>query len=156
VAPSKPIFELLMKTILILSGFLLVTGCIPFPTYKTLQPESSITVVDLAGVPIDFASAQLISSSYPYGYEKFRVITKTSTSGKASFTKIKQWKIEAPLMMHGAEYFFWNWCISKEGYKTFQTRYTSSTEFNNASFITLYPGSSKACSEEHESWQPQE
>jgi len=145
-----------MKTILILSGFLLVTGCVPFPTYKTLLPESSMTVVDPAGVPIDFASVQLISSSYPYGYEKFRVITKTSPSGKARFAKIKQWRIEAPLMMHGAEHFFWNWCISKEGYKTFQTRYTSSTEFDNSPFITLYPGNSKACPEEHESWQPQE
>ncbi len=145
-----------MKIILILSVFLLMAGCIPFPTYKTLQPESSITVVDPAGKPIDFASVQLISSSYPYGYEKFRVITKTSPSGNARFTKIKQWRIEAPLMMHGVEEFFWNWCISKEGYKTLQTHYKSSKDFKNVSFITLYPGNSVACLEEHEAWPHQE
>jgi hypothetical protein len=139
-----------MKILLSLTVFLLLTGCVPFPTYKTLQPHASIKVVDPKGEPINGAKVELISSSYPYGHEKFRTIGRTRFGGEISVAKTKQWRMEMPLMIHGAEFYFWNWCVSKDGYETVRTRYTSSDEFKTTSLITLYPGKSRECPDEYE------
>ena len=119
----------------------------PFPTYKTLQPSASVKVVDHAAEPIDGAKVELISSSYPYRLEKFRIIARTNHEGEVHFANIKEWRVEMPLMIHGMEVFFWNWCVSKDGYKTVQTHYTSSDHFETNSIVTLAPGESKACPE---------
>jgi hypothetical protein len=135
--------RLLLSTLILT----LISGCVPFPTYKTLQPSTTAKVTDRDGEPIDDAKVELIISSYPYGSERFRVIRRTNPVGEAEFTKINEWRIEMPLMLHGVEVFFWNLCVSKSGYATLQTYYTGSDEFQKEPVLVLYPGESTQCSE---------
>ncbi|MGV8295205.1 hypothetical protein ACV36C_40900, partial [Pseudomonas aeruginosa] len=48
-------------------------GCVPYPTYKTLQPRAAITVQDETGQPLATARVVLIAGAYPYGYDRSRV-----------------------------------------------------------------------------------
>lgn len=134
-----------MKALLSLMIAVTLVGCVPFPTYKTLQPSASMTVLDPAGKPVDGANVELINSSYPYGRERFRTTGQTQSDGTIAFAKITEWRVEMPFMIHGMEVFFWNWCVSKEGYQTFQTYSRNSDEFNATTLLTLTPGNSESC-----------
>ena len=64
---------------------LALSGCIPYPAHKTLQPQSAITVQDEAGRPVADARVVLIAAAYPYGYDRFRNEQRTDAEGRASF-----------------------------------------------------------------------
>ncbi|WZB60538.1 hypothetical protein WJ970_21535 [Achromobacter xylosoxidans] len=51
----------------LLAAPLLLGGCIPYPAYKTLQPQARATVVDEQSRPLADTRVILITSSYPYG-----------------------------------------------------------------------------------------
>lgn len=135
-----------MNALLSLMIAVTLVGCVPFPTYKTLQPSASMTVLDQAGKPVGGANVELINSSYPYGRERFRTTGQTQPDGTIAFTKVTEWRVEMPFMIHGMEVFFWNWCVSKEGYQTVQTRYANSNEFSPEALLTLSPGNATTCS----------
>jgi len=97
------------------------------------------------GNPISGAQVSLISNSYPYGHEKRRLVQTTKSTGILYFPRIKEWRTEA-LVIHGAEYFFWNWCISKDGYLTHVTSWRSGEDFRKKYEVTLREGSSEKCS----------
>jgi len=121
-----------------------LTGCIPYPVHKTLQLSSEVKVIDSNKTPIEGAKVILISSSYPYGFEKTREIKNTDMKGKAVFKSKKEWRVEA-IMLHGAEFFFWNWCVHKQGFETILTSNLSSNEFENKPTFMLKRGKSTAC-----------
>ena len=120
----------------------LLTGC--FPVYKTLQPDVNFTVIDESQKPVTGAEVNLITSSYPYGFEKFRNKEITGNNGKASFNSKNQMRVEI-LMPHGREFFFWNWCISKDGYETNSSSYGSGDDFLSNQIIILKKGVSSSC-----------
>jgi hypothetical protein len=122
-----------------------LAGCIPVPVYKTLQPTAKVQVVDADDQPISNAEVTLIANAYPYGFEKGRSTETTDLNGVASFSKKSEWRIEAPLMMHGSEVFFWNWCVRKEGYATFVTANRNSRSFDAAAKLAIVKGESSAC-----------
>ncbi|MBQ0800096.1 MAG: hypothetical protein KBT63_12515 [Porticoccaceae bacterium] len=136
-----------MKYAWCLLSLIILSGCVPYPVYKTLQPSSGVMVVDTAEDPIEGAEVNLIASSYPYGYEKSRNSVKTDADGKANFQSLREWRTEA-IMLHGAEIFFWNWCVSKEGYETYLSNNTDSREFDSKAYIILNRGKSNACPEQ--------
>ena len=57
------------STVTILLATALLSGCVPYPVYKTLQPAATATIQDSQGEPIAGAAVTLISSAYPYGWE---------------------------------------------------------------------------------------
>ena len=128
----------------ILFATVLVSACVPYPIYKTLQPSAQVTVLNQAGQPLSGAEATLISNAYPYGWEKGRLTQATRTDGKAVFDSAREWRAEV-LMIHGAEVFFWNWCIRKDGYVTHATASGSSGEFQDDLVVRLEPGASTPC-----------
>ena len=132
-----------MKWIAILA-VLVLGGCVPYPVYKTLQPQLEITVVDDQNEPIDRAIVALISSSTPYGGEKSREVRLTYRGGEVNFPKRSEWRVEM-LMIHGIEDFFWNWCIEKEGFLTYETQYRDDEILRSNILIELEPGKSEAC-----------
>lgn len=121
-----------------------VTACVSYPVYKTLQPSARITVLDKQGNALSQAEATLISSSYPYGFEKRRETIDTDSSGTAEFEVKREWGTES-LMIHGVEVFFWNWCARKDGYITYFTAHKSQDTFQKSLVIRLEPGESKPC-----------
>lgn len=122
----------------------LTTACIPYPVYKTLQPSTRVTVVDQDNVPLAQAEVTLISSAYPYGGEKTRVARVTDDKGSAAFDSVREMRVET-LMIHGAEEYYWNWCVRKEGYATYFTRHGGSDDFESAPRVKLVPGPSQPC-----------
>ena len=102
-------------------AILVLGGCVPYPIYKTLQPQLEIIVVDDQKESVYGAKVALISSSSPYGDEKSREVRLTDHKGVAEFQKRSEWRIES-LMIHGVEIFYWNWCVEKEGFVTYETR----------------------------------
>lgn len=126
---------------------MLCSGCVVYPINKTLQPKAEILVLGHEGVPLDNARVYLITNSYPYGSEKRRVRSETNSNGKVYLPKIKKWRTQA-LMLHGAEIFFWNWCIEKKGYETHVTNWRNSKEFPKKYKVTLSKGVTFPCPEE--------
>jgi hypothetical protein len=47
---------------------------------------------------------------YPHGGEKGRETKETLADGSATFEAVREWRVET-LMIHGAEEYFWNWCV---------------------------------------------
>lgn len=132
----------------VLTGIIILvflSGC--YPINKTLQPESAITVLNENSEPLSDVQVYLISNAYPYGFEKTRMRVVTKYRGEAHFPKIKEWRTET-LMIHGAEIYFWNWCVVKEGYETYITKYGSASDFENNPTIMLVPGVSTVCPKE--------
>jgi hypothetical protein len=121
-----------------------VTGCIPYPVYKTLQPEAQLRVVDKENKPLSEASVTLISSFYPYGHEDFRETRYTDSLGVAEFIGKSEWRIEL-MALHGWREYFWNWCVEKPGYATFVTRLNSENDFDDDAEVKLNPGASTPC-----------
>jgi hypothetical protein len=134
--------NLATASVLLTTAF--VTACVPFPVYKTLQPSARITVLDEQGNALSKAEATLISSSYPYGFEKRRETRETDSSGTAEFEVKREWRTET-LMIHGVEVFFWNWCARKDGYVTYFTNHKSQEKFQDNLLVRLEPGESKPC-----------
>jgi outer membrane murein-binding lipoprotein Lpp len=122
----------------------LLSGCVPYPIYKTLQPAAQVTVLNATNQPLQQAEVTLISNAYPYGDEKGRATKPTQADGTTSFDSVREWRTEV-VMLHGAEVFFWNWCIRKEGYVTYLTSHSSSKEFESNLVVRLEPGVSSQC-----------
>lgn len=121
-----------------------LTGCVPYPIYKTIQPAAKAVVRDQASRPLAGAKVTLISSAYPYGREKSRETIKTDVSGVAMFASRKQWRMEV-LMIHGWEEYFWNWCIEQPGFQTYETEFGSREKFASESVFVLTEGASVPC-----------
>lgn len=121
-----------------------MSGCAPYPIYKTLQPPAHITVLDGASQPLPKAEATLVSNAYPYGGEKGRQTKQTAANGTAAFDAVREWRVET-LMIHGAEEYFWNWCVRKDGYATYFTGGGSAREFQENLVIRLERGDSSPC-----------
>lgn len=117
------------------------SGC--YPIHKTIQPKSEMIVVDKEGKPIKNAKVYLISIANPYNREKSRNMLKTDSMGIVRFDKIKEWRIET-LMIHGADAYFWNYCVKKDGYQTQFTGRLKNKSETKKRFILL-KGKSKDC-----------
>mgnify|MGYP001952186315 FL=1 len=129
---------------------LMLSGCIPYPTHKTLQPAATITVLDEASQPISDARVVLIAGAYPYGFDRFREEARTSADGRARFEARHEWRVEV-LAIHGSEVFFWNWCVEKPGYETYETQDRNADKFDDNAAIHLKAGESRSCNNPGES-----
>lgn len=133
-----------MKIVLAITVVFFIGGCFPYPIYKTLQPFSEVKVFDPNNNPIEDVEVSLISYSYPYGFEKNRKTKTTNSSGIATFESKKEWRIEA-FMLHGAEIFFWNWCVYKQGFETLLTPSSKIEKFDSKPIFILNPGEASKC-----------
>jgi hypothetical protein len=124
----------------------LVSGCVPYPVYKTLQPDAKATVRDAQGKPVSGAAVTLVASAYPYGRERSREMKMTMEDGVSAFASRREWRTEI-LAMHGAEEYFWNWCVQKEGFETFRTAHGRAAGFKAEPVIILKAGESKPCTQ---------
>lgn len=125
---------------------LMLSGCIVYPVHKTLQPKARVTVSSTSGARIAGATVTLISHAYPYSREKSRMSVVTQNDGVARFPRIKEWRTES-LMIHGAEVFYWNWCVQRDGYETVATQLRGGDDLDRSAAFTLSPGVSTPCPE---------
>lgn len=123
---------------------LMTAGCVPYPIYKTLQPDARAIVQDSDSRPVAGAEVIMIAGSYPNRFETSREIFETSADGLAVFIAKKEWRTEL-IARHGAEIFYWNWCVRKQGYETFYTAHRNGEAFQTALVVRLVPGKSTPC-----------
>ena len=128
-----------------LATTLLVSGCIPYPVYKTLQPAARMTVLSYANEPLLQAEVTLIADAFPACCEMGRSTKLTLANGVASFDSVREWTMEV-VFLHGSLAYYWNWCVRKEGYVTYFTR-GSSNEFQSTMVVKLEAGASIPCPE---------
>jgi hypothetical protein len=120
-----------------------LVGCVPYPAYKTIQPESQMAVLDERNEPVEGAKVELIANFSPHGRQT-RETKITDLHGVAAFEMRSEWQSES-MMMHGVKYYFWNWCIQKPGFKTYLTGGTSGNKFDEHATIQLSRGASSEC-----------
>ena len=130
-----------LAALAILSATVLVTGCAPYPIYKTMQPAARVTVRDQASQPVREAEATIISrSKNNLRYESMRTTKQTMADGTAAFESVSEWRVENT-MLHGATDYGWHWCVRKDGYVTFNSK----EEFDRNLSLVLAPGLSTPC-----------
>lgn len=134
----------LIKGLLTLAVCTALGACVP--VYKTLQPYAEAQVRNEQGQPLESAEVVLISSAYPYGWEQFRAAAMTDPAGVATFYKVKDFRLEF-FVIHGAQEFFWNWCVKSRGYETQTTTFSNGDDFEAYPTFVLKPGDSTACPE---------
>jgi hypothetical protein len=135
----------LARVFLILISAVLLVGCpLPYPVYKEVQPSAQIKVLDESGEPIEGAKVVLLASSNPHPVERGRETKFTDQHGVAHFESRREWRKEA-MMMHGVEYFFWNWCVQKPDFKTYLSQHGSSGNFDPHPTVRLSRGASSEC-----------
>jgi hypothetical protein len=144
--PKHNIAIALARPSLIFLSTIWLTGCVPYPVYKTIQPSSQMTVLNERGEPIEGAKVVLMAGANPYGFERSRETKTTNRQGIAAFEERSEWRTES-LMMHGAEFFFWNWCVQKPGFKTYLTRFISDEKFDRQPTVQLSGGAPSECPE---------
>lgn len=86
----------------------MLVGC--YPAHRTIQPEVGVRVLSADGAPIQGAEVHLYSVSNPHGRLENHVVSWSNENGLARFGKIKDWKLDAPLLMHGVLVMHWNIC----------------------------------------------
>lgn len=98
---------------LILIACLALSGC--YPALRTIQPQTDVLVLTANGSPIEGAEVHIYSISNPHTRMENHVVSWSDERGVARFGRIRDWKLDAPLMMHGLMVMHWNICASAPG-----------------------------------------
>jgi hypothetical protein len=122
----------------------LLTGCVAYPIYKTLQPATEVTVQDETGRPLTGASVHLVTRAHPPGMVPSRTMQATDAAGQARFPRVSEWRVET-LALHGAQAFYWSLCIQHPGFVTHETAYRAARAFDVRPVVRLSPGDSAPC-----------
>lgn len=133
-----------MRALVLACLSLSVSGCVPYPVHKQLQPATRVRVVTEAGEPLIGARVLLLANTYPYGREHHRELASTDATGAAVFPERREWRTES-LMIHGWQEFFWNVCVSMPGRVTHLTEHRSAAGFDTDATVVLRSGPSTAC-----------
>jgi hypothetical protein len=119
-----------------------LTAC--YPIHKTTREELRLRVLGAQSDTVPGAIVVLKATTYPYGRERTRDTLHTDSRGMAHFAQVKDWRMET-LMIHGADVYFWNWCVSAPGYQTQETRWTSGERWVRDTVVRLVPGATHPC-----------
>ena len=136
--------HLIRASLVPLAAAILVSGCVPYPVYKKLQPAAKATVRGAANEPLVRAEVTLISRASPHGFEQHRQTRNTLADGTASFDAMREMRVEV-MALHGWQDFFWNWCVRKDGYKTYLSRHGGAADFQENLLVRLEPGVTTPC-----------
>ena len=121
-----------------------VSGCVPYPVIKQLQPATEVRVTDNAGHPLPGAQVTLIAEFDPYRQEHHRDTLPTDAEGRVHFDSRHELRMEA-MMLHGWTEFFWNLCITQSGYVTAETVFSAGSDWQPRFDFALQPGVSTPC-----------
>ena len=133
----------LMSLCSLVSVAAMLSGCVPYPAYKLVQPEASATILDEQHRPVPDARVVLVIRAHVSVLDD-RSELRTGDDGKASFEARHEWQAES-LMMHGRHFYYWNWCVEKPGYETFSTSYDNAESFDAYPEVSLQKGASLSC-----------
>jgi hypothetical protein len=120
----------------------LLTAC-PYPVYKKLRPDGTAMILDSSGKPVTGAKVVILTRTYPTPIHEYD-IKITDENGLASFASRREMQTEV-VFLHGSVEYYWNWCVEKSGYKTYETGFSNGDEFTEQLKLTLLAGDSTTC-----------
>lgn len=127
----------------VISAFIL--GCaIPVPILPVVQPESTITVIDQQGRPVENAKFVVATAWTPVKIW----VTRTGVDGQASLASARSLDIAFPFLPHGIKYYAWVWCVEKDGFVSVAGE-ASNVQRMRQIHVELIPGESQLCDPEH-------
>lgn len=99
-------------------GALMSVSClpIPFPRTTITQPQMTITVLDSKQHPVADATIWYLIGSDPHSRLHQKMKFKTNSKGQARLEQQETFEWILPLMMHGVPFYYWAFCVDKEGF----------------------------------------
>lgn len=116
-----------------------LSACVPYPVYRTTQPEAQLQVLDERGLPLAGASVTLIGHAHPTPVEQSRETRLTDADGIARFASRHEWQSEV-LFLHGRLDYYWEWCVTAPGSVTLLAPYQAQPQV-----VQLRPGVAEPC-----------
>jgi len=116
-----------------------LSACVPYPAYRTTQPEAELRVLDESGLPLAGASVTLIGRAHPTPVEQSRETRLTDAEGIARFAGRHAWQGEV-LFLHGRLEYYWEWCVTAPGSVTLLAPYQAQQQV-----VQLRPGVAEPC-----------
>lgn len=93
-----------------------LAGCVPFPRYVEVRPETRVQVVDEQGEPVPGAQVLFVVGSNPHGVLHERLELITDERGEVYVDSQKKWDAIMPFMIHGIAFYYRAWCVEKRGF----------------------------------------
>ncbi|WP_052081033.1 carboxypeptidase regulatory-like domain-containing protein [Pseudomonas sp. ML96] len=115
-----------------------LSACVPYPAYRTTQPEAELQVLDEQGQALVGANVTLIARAHPTPFEQSRETRSTDAEGIARFASQHEWQAEV-MFLHGRLVYYWEWCVTAAGYQT------ALIPFSTPLQIRLQRGASEPC-----------
>jgi hypothetical protein len=135
----------LLNSTSFLVAVLLLSGCIPWRREALVQPALQIRVTSPDGKPLPGARILFVAASNPHGVLHHALELRTDEQGVATLDEERQTETIYPLMMHGVPFYYWTWCVEKDGYVP-EVRGIQSPPETPVQTVVLQPGSSgKSC-----------
>lgn len=116
-----------------------LSACVPYPAYRTTQPEAELRVLDEQGLPLAGANVTLIGRAHPTPIEQSRETRLTDADGIARFASRHAWQSEV-LFLHGRLDYYWEWCVTAPGSGTVLAPYQAQRQV-----VHLRPGVAEPC-----------
>ena len=118
----------------------LASACVPYPVYKTLQPEVDAKVVDAAGAPVAQARVTLVVRAHPAPGVLSAPVAVADAQGAVHFDAVREWRVEV-MALHGALDYYWSLCAAAPGYRTIEVP----VQDGGVQRLTLKPGIQVEC-----------
>jgi len=118
----------------------LASACVPYPVYKTLQPEVDAKVVDAAGAPVAQARVTLVARAHPALGVLSAPVAVADAQGAVHFDAMREWRVEV-MALHGALDYYWSLCAAAPGYRTIEVP----VQEGGVQRLTLKPGIPVEC-----------
>jgi len=96
---------------------MLIAGCpIPWRDTMVVQPALEVDVRDESGAAIEGATVLIVAGSNPHHQLQGTEEQVTDFWGHASFAERSETKTVYPLMMHGVQFYYFEYCVAKDGF----------------------------------------
>lgn len=92
-----------------------LSGC--YPIYQKIRPYISVQVYDQSGQYIEAATVVRMTDQRPARVDTVFESQKKDAQGSVEFESQRRWAVEF-MMIHGAQHYTWDICVSKSGYET--------------------------------------
>ncbi len=126
---------------LVVACIVALAGCVPYPIYKTLQPEVDAQVLDASGGPVVQAQVTLVARARPAPGVLSAPVVASDANGRVHFDAVREWRTEV-MALHGALYYHWSLCVAKPGYRTIEVPVDADAALQ---ILSLKPGDSIEC-----------
>jgi len=132
---------MMVRLAVLAASAVLASACVPYPVYKTLQPEVDAKVVDAAGAPVAQARVTLVARAHPAPGVLSAPVAIADAQGTVHFDAVREFRVEV-MALHGALDYYWSLCVAASGYRTIEVPVQDGGSVQR---LTVKPGASVEC-----------